>query len=96
MVTALQDILKLSQDDAYKLAEDLEKSIFEKARISVMGRHEENMVTLTFAATNSQDELRKEILDTTKRESGIVKNQATPNIIPTPEKEPTIITPGSR
>lgn len=68
VVRALQDILKVDSGTAYKIAGDLEKSILEKARISILGKSPKDMVTLTFQEGRSPDELRKEILDTTKRD----------------------------
>lgn len=73
---AFVDVLKLSEDDAMKLASDLDKSILEKARIQVMGKAPTDMVELTFPGGRSPDELRKEILDTTKRESALAKEQS--------------------
>ncbi len=95
VIRALIDILKLSKDDAYKLAEDLEKSILEKARIKILGKSDVDMVTLSFDDTKSPDELRKEILDTTKRESGMLKDQSTDQQKIQPKKQ-TVLTPGSR
>lgn len=95
VIRALVDVLKLPQDDAYKLAQDLEKSILEKARIKILGKNDVDMVTLSFDDTRSPDELRKEILDTTKRESGISKEQVAEQPTTQPKK-PTVLTPGSR
>src|SRR3989338_1128110 len=47
-VRAIVDILKLSQEDAYRLAEDLEKSILQKVRISVLGNTDGEIKTLIF------------------------------------------------
>jgi hypothetical protein len=66
-VTAIMDMLGFTQDDATRLAQDLEKTILEKARIRILGKAATEMVTLTFEEGRSPDELRKEILDTTKR-----------------------------
>lgn len=74
-VKAIVDILELPQEEAYKLAADLDKTILEKARISILGKSPKDMVTLTFQEGRSPDELRKEILDTTKRD---VVTPATP------------------
>lgn len=95
VVRALQDILKLSQEDSYKLAEDLEKSILQKARISVLGNTDSDVKTLIFEGERTPDELRKEILDTTKRESGLVKDQSVITSSPSTKKQ-VILTPGSR
>lgn len=96
VVVALSDMLTLSAGDAYALAEDLEKSIFQKARITVLKKSGEDMVTLTFEKTASEDELRKEILDTTKRESGFVKDQSEKNPVPAQPKETAVLAAGSR
>ena len=94
VVIALEEILKLPRDQAYKLAEDLEISILQKARISVLGTIGGPIVTLGFPDGKSPDELRKEILDTTKRESGFVKDQSNKQV--TALKKQIILTPGSR
>lgn len=67
-VRGIQDILKLPEEDSYKLAQDLEKTILEKARMKIFNRGSEDTVTLTFQEGRTPHELRKEILDTTKRE----------------------------
>jgi len=77
VLTALEDILKMPPDEAYKLAQDLEKTILQQARLKILNQPSEEMVTLTFEDTDSKkEELRKEILDTTKRESAFVKEQS--------------------
>lgn len=96
VVVALEDMLTIPADDAYALAEDLEKSIFQKARITTLKKPPEGMVTLTFEKTASVEELRKEILDTTKRESGFAKDQSTPDSGRNIPKETKVITTGSR
>lgn len=86
-VKAIMDVLKFDQDTAVKLATDLDKTILEKARISILGKSPKDMVTLTFQEGRSPDELRKEILDTTKRDSGLTKKQASvvsPSPLPVP------------
>mgnify|MGYP006914134788 CR=1 FL=1 len=90
VVQALQDLALLSYDQALDVATELEFSIFEKARISLL-KKEGEVKTLEFQGERSKEELRKEIMDTTKREGGLHKNQSTP----TPKK-PSIIAPGSR
>lgn len=72
-VRALMDTFGLPEDQAISLAKDMDTSILEKARIQVLGKPATDMVTLTFPEGRSPDELRKEILDTTKRESVFVK-----------------------
>lgn len=93
VVEALQDMVEVTSEDAIKIAGDLEHSILEKARISLFTKSGVAEVkTLEFQGQKSKEELRKEILDTTKRESGINKNQATP----VDPKKTTVLAPGSR
>jgi hypothetical protein len=66
-LTAIKDMLGLSEEDATRLAQDLEKTILEKARIKILGKAPTDMVTLEFKEGRSPEELRTEILDTTKR-----------------------------
>lgn len=96
VVRALQDVLLLSPDIAYKLAEDLEKSILQKARISILGKPGGEVKTLVYEGEKTPDELRKEILDTTKRESGLVKDQTINTPTSPPPKKQVVLTPGSR
>jgi hypothetical protein len=95
VTTALVDLVKVTPDTAYKIAGDLEKSILQKARISVLGQGSKEVQELVFQGERSPDELRKEILDTTKRESGLVKDQSTEPIPAVPKKQ-VVLTPGSR
>lgn len=105
VVRALVEMLELTQDAAYELAQDMEKSILEKARIKILGKSNKDMVELTFQEGRTPDELRKEILDTTKRESGFVKEQTSAPVAPLPKEaevpttaEPQtqpIVSPGS-
>jgi hypothetical protein len=69
VLRALRDILGLSDDEATKLAGDMETSILEKARIKILGKSDKGMVTMTLQEGRTPDELRKEILNTTKRVS---------------------------
>lgn len=112
VVRAFQDILKLSPEDANKLAADLDKTILEKARIRVLGKSPKDLVTLTFQEGRSPDELRKEILDTTKREqvlpnsptaatpetttAAVIPPVSAPVTKPTPQSEKKNIVAGSR
>jgi hypothetical protein len=80
-VRGIKDILDLDEDMAYKLAGDLDKTILEKARIKILGKAPTDMVTLTFQEGRTPNELREEILDTTKRGSVLPPEQ--------PEKTPT-------
>lgn len=91
VVQAIIHDLQLSEERAFKMAEDLEKSIFEKARIVILGKPATDLVTLKFEGEGDKEELRKKIMDTTKRDSGFTKNQSTG-----PIKKGLIITPGSR
>jgi hypothetical protein len=91
-VVALEEALSLSKEDATKLAQDLETGILQKARNMMLGKKEEPVATLEFKGVKSQDELRKEIMDTTKRESALMK----PQISGIPKKTANVITPGSR
>ena len=74
---ALVELVKVTPDDAVKLAQDLDKSILEKARIKILGKPATDMVELTFQEGRSEEDLRKEIMDTTKRESALTKEQVT-------------------
>ena len=91
VVQALQDLVDVTSEEAVHIATDLEHSILEKARISLFKKDGE-IKTLEYQGKKTKEELRKELLDTTKRESGLVKNQAGD---PT-KKTTTVITPGSR
>lgn len=90
VLRAIKDLLGLSDEDSYLLARDMEKSILEKARVKILGKPETDMVTLTFPEGRSPEDLRKELLDTTKR---------TPDPVPEHPKKPvakSVVTPGSR
>ncbi len=91
VVTALTDAISLTEEEATALAQDLETGIFEKARMITLGKEVKETTTLEFKGPRSPDELRKEIMDTTKRESALVIPQTSG--IP---KKPTAVTPGSR
>jgi hypothetical protein len=91
VVTALQELTKVTLDDAIHIATDLEHGILEKAHISLIKKADDQVTTLEFQGKRSKDELRKEILDTTKRESALVKSP----VADTPKKT-TILKPGSR
>jgi hypothetical protein len=81
----------VSSEDAVHIAEDLEHSVFEKARISLFKKSGE-VKTLEFQGDKTKDDLRKALLDTTKRESGLNKNQAKEG----GDKKTTVLAPGSR
>lgn len=69
VVRALVEMLGISQEEATKLAGDMEKTILEKARISILGKSPKDMVTLTFQEGRTPEDLRTEILDTTNRDT---------------------------
>lgn len=91
VVQALQDMVGVGSEEAIHIATDLEHSILEKARISLFKKSDGEIKTLEFQGTRTKEELRKELMDTTKRDSGLNKNQSSP--LP---KKPTVIAPGSR
>ncbi|MEN9337959.1 MAG: hypothetical protein RIQ41_273 [Candidatus Parcubacteria bacterium] len=73
VVRASMELLDLTEEEALRLAGDMEKSILEKARIKILGKGTEDMVTLSFKEGRSSQDLRGEILDTTKRDSVFAK-----------------------
>jgi hypothetical protein len=96
VVKALEDMLHLSSEDAYKLAQDLDTSLLQKARISIFEEASSPVKTLEFVGKSSPDELRKEILDTTKRgtpQEKAAPQTGTPQI---PSKKQIVLAPGSR
>ena len=96
ILIAIQDILKLPEEDSVRLVKDLETSILGKVNIHISPEKEEDMVVLTFPTIKpKKEELRKEILDTTKRESALFKDQSTPKPDSLPPKEENFA-PGSR
>ena len=90
VVQALKELVDVTEEEALHIATDLEHSILEKARISLF-KKDGDIKTLDFQGVRSKEELRKELLDTTKRESGLQKNQGTEAL-----KKTTVIAPGSR
>lgn len=91
VVQALQDLVNVNLDDAIHMATDLEHGILEKAHISLLKKSDGTITTLEFQGDKSKTELRKDILDTTKRESALTKSPLAD--IP---KKTTVIKPGSR
>lgn len=89
-VEALMDLVEIDEDTATNIATDLNNSLFQKARNLLLNKNEE-VKTLEYEGEKSKEELRKEIMDTTKRESGINKTQSSGQ-----QKKTTIIAPGSR
>jgi hypothetical protein len=92
VIDAIKELLEFSNEQAIALAKDLETSILEKARITLLNKENTDIKTLEFKGERTPDELRKELLDTTKRESAFIKPQST-NL---PPKKASILTPGSR
>ena len=95
VLEALEELVGVDNETAVKIATDLEHSVLEKARMSLFKKSGGDIKTLEFQGEKSKEELRKELLDTTKRESGISKNQGVPIVKPQ-EKKSTVLTPGSR
>ncbi len=90
VVQALIDLVEVDEATATKIASDLNTSIFQKVRNLLMNQGEE-IKTLEYQGEKSKEELRKEIMDTTKRESGLNKAQSSPQT-----KKTTVLAPGSR
>lgn len=90
-VKAIQEMVGVDNDTAIKIATDLEHSVLEHARVSLLNKNGEEVKTLEYQGQKTKEELRKEIMDTTKRESGINKDQSGK-----PGKKTTVIAPGSR
>lgn len=91
VVIALKDLLELTEEDSTLIAKELETSIFEKARMITLGKSGDEVTKLEFKGERTPDELRKEIMDTTKAASALKIPQTSG--IP---KKPSVITPGSR
>ncbi len=68
VVSSLQKNCKMTAEDAYSLAKDLDQTIFQKVRLSVLKKDASEVKKLILEDENAtKEELRKEILDTTKR-----------------------------
>ncbi len=91
IIKALTELVEVSEDVAYKIATDLEHSVLEKVRVSLLHKEGAEIKNLEYAGEKTKEELRKEIMDTTKRESGINKTQTSG-----PQKKTTVLAPGSR
>lgn len=80
-VVSIQKMLDLDQETAFKLAQDMDKTILQKARVALMGEEvgEVKVLKVGENAEDNKEELRKVILDTTKRESAIEKSPVSPN-----------------
>lgn len=92
VVQAIQELVEVSSEDAIKIATDLEHGILEKARISLFSKGGDvEIKKLDYQGEGTKEELRKQLLDTTKRESALTKNQGKES-----QKKTTVIAPGSR
>ncbi len=92
VVQALEELVGMSGSDAIKLATDLEHGILEKAHVSLLKKSTGEITTLEFQGEKNKAELRKELLDTTKRESALTKSPLQPLV----KKGIMVIKPGSR
>ncbi len=90
VVQALVDLVEVDETTATKIAQDLNTSLFQKVRNLVLNQGEE-VKNLEYSGEKTKEELRKEIMDTTKRESGLNKPQSSPQT-----KKTTVLAPGSR
>lgn len=90
VVQALVDLVEVDEATATKIASDLNTSLFQKVRNLVLNQGEE-VKNLEYSGEKTKEELRKEIMDTTKRESGLNKPQSSPQT-----KKTTVLAPGSR
>jgi hypothetical protein len=97
VLQALEDIVGASNDDALSIATDLEKGILKKAGIVLFKKSGENVVSdvkiLEFQGEKTKEELRNLIMNTTKRESGLAKNQGKPDKL---NLKKIVLAPGSR
>lgn len=95
VVRALHEMLEIEEEAAKKLADDLEHTILEKARVLILGKDGSDMKTLTFDGEGSKEELRKAIMDTTKRDSALTKSPVAGEKVVDPKKT-VVLAPGSR
>jgi tRNA(Ser,Leu) C12 N-acetylase TAN1 len=72
------------------IATDLDKDIFQRARQIMLG-NTDDVVKLEFKGEKTPDELRKEIMDTTKQKSGITTPQSS-----SAQTKPSVTPSGSR
>lgn len=91
VVLTLIDGLHLQEEEAIKLAQELETNIFEKARQITLGKSGDEITKLEFKGERTKEELRKEIMDTTKATSALKVPQSSGA-----GTKPSVITPGSR
>ncbi len=93
VLQALKEIVGASTADALTIANDLEKGILKTAGITLFKKSEEDIKSLEYQGEKTKDELRKLLMDTTKRESGLTKNQGKPDKL---GLKKTVLAPGSR
>lgn len=92
VMQALQDLVNVTPDVAISIATDLEHDILEKAHISLIKKETGPITTLEFQGEKSGEDLRKALLDTTKRESALTKSPLPAGA----KKAPIVLNPGSR
>lgn len=91
VVASVVELVEVDEKTATLIATSLEKDIFQKARQITLGSTDE-VVKLEYKGERTPDELRKEIMDTTKRDSALT----TPQSSGQPPKKPAINPAGSR
>lgn len=96
-VDALQKNCGMSAGDAYSLAKDLDETIFQKVRLSILGENTSDVKKIKLEDDSaSKEELRKEIMDTTKRPSGASAGAEEPGKEGYVTLQKAILQPGSR
>ena len=101
VVQALQDLVQVESSTAVSLATDLEEGILRKANITLFKKVEgveieKEIATLQFEGKGTTAQLRQQILEKTRQDSGIAKDQSRPIPASTKEKKLVILKPGSR
>jgi hypothetical protein len=89
---ALQEVAGIEENDILAVATDLDQGILKKSGITLFSKSPEEIKVLEFQGTKTKEELRQELLKTTKRESGFEKDQSKPAA----KKSAVVIAPGSR
>ena len=97
ILRALKELVEVDEETASHIQEDLYKTLFRRASIAIgiPREEEEEIATLEFSGVTSTAELRAQILEKTKRDSGLKTSQA---VLPQKgvEKKLVILKPGSR
>jgi hypothetical protein len=91
VVRAIMDLVEVDEKTANLIAADLNKGIFQHARQIMLGDKDE-VVKLEFKGEKTPEELRKELMDTTKQQSGITTPQSSGEA----PKKTTALPSGSR